>query len=404
MPRIALAAPGDLDPSFGNGGKVITDFGGDAQGEILSAAIDSQDRIVTAGFSAGLSPPWNFTLARYRPDGNLDPSFGDGGIATTDLQGTAFSVTTDRHGRIVAAGATQSASGDLDFVVARYHSDGSPDRPFGSDGKVITDLGGQDWVRYVGVDSRGRILAVGQRGVTRGWFALARYLPSGTLDESFSGDGKAIFGFRGVASRVWAASGAIDSRNRIYAAGTADTRSGDDFALVRFSVNGVVTARSFGTGGMVLTDFGGHDYGSGTLIDPQGRVVLSGDSDGDFALARYQADGSLDRGFGGDGKVTTDVGGYGDADDVAIDSQGRVVAGGYESTGGEYDNRSAFAVARYNPNGSPDSAFGSSGVATTDFGAETLDEAFSVAVDSQDRIVAAGYRSGAYALARYLGQ
>jgi uncharacterized delta-60 repeat protein len=403
VPSVARAAPGDLDPSFGTGGKVTTDFGGDVGGEILSVAIDSRGRIVAGGFSAGSRSPGSFTLARYRSDGSLDPSFGTGGIAVTDLQGTAFSVAIDRVGRILAAGTTQSAPGDSDFAVARYHSDGTPDGSFGSGGKVTTDFGGDEFALSVAIDSRGRIVAAGQRGLERGWFVLARYTPSGNLDPSFSGDGKAITGFRGIGVRVRASSALIDSRNRIFVAGNVDTGSrGDDFALVRYSANGIISARSFGTGGKVTTDFGGNDYANSITIDPQGRIVAAGHTNGDFGLARYHADGSLDHAFGGDGKVTTDFAGGG-ADDVAVDSQGRIVAVGYQPTGGEYEDLGAFAVARYNPNGALDSSFGAGGRVTTDFGADTLDEAFSVAIDSQDRIVAAGYRSGVYALARYIG-
>jgi uncharacterized delta-60 repeat protein len=403
-PALAQAAPGDLDPSFGTGGKVTTDFGGDVGGEILSVAIDRQGRIVAGGFSAGSRGPGYFTLVRYRSDGSLDPSFGTGGIAVTDLEGTAFSVAIDRVGRIVAAGsAIQSASASSDFAVARYHSDGTPDRSFGSGGKVTTDFGGLEYARSVAIDSRGRIVAAGQRGLERGWFVLARYTPSGNLDPSFSGDGKAITGFRGIGVRARATSAVIDSQNRIFAAGYVDTGAGDDdFALVRYSANGVISSRSFGTGGKVTTNFGGDEDAESVAIDSQERIVAAGRTNGGFALARYYADGSLDRAFGDDGRVSTDFA-YGSAYDVAVDSQGRIVAVGGQPTGGEYDNRSAFAVARYNPNGSLDSSFGAGGKVTTDFGAETLDEAFSVAIDSQDRIVAAGYRSGVYALARYLG-
>src|SRR5947208_12281935 len=115
LPSMADAAPGDLDPSFGGGGTVTTPFGGDVGGELLSVAIDSRGRIVAGGFSGSSSGPGYFTFARYRSDGSLDPSFGTGGIATTDLEGTVFSVAIDRRGRIVAAGYTRTVPGDSDF-------------------------------------------------------------------------------------------------------------------------------------------------------------------------------------------------------------------------------------------------------------------------------------------------
>jgi uncharacterized delta-60 repeat protein len=159
-PSLAQAAAGDLDPSFGTGGKVTTDFGGDVQGEIVSTAIDSRGRIVAGGFSGDIHSRGYFTLARYLPDGSLDRSFGTGGIAVTGLEGTAFSVAIDRVGRIVAAGSARGAPAGSDLAVARYHSDGSPDTSFGTGGVVTTDFGGDEWARSVAIDSRGRIVAM----------------------------------------------------------------------------------------------------------------------------------------------------------------------------------------------------------------------------------------------------
>lgn len=401
FPGVSRAAPGDLDPSFGDGGTVRTDFGGDVYGELQSVAIDSRGRIVAGGFRGN-----NLALVRYRRDGSLDPSFGAGGIATTDIDGGAFAVALDRKGRIVAAGYARSTPYGSDFAVVRYHSDGSPDDSFGTDGEVTTDLGASEYATSLAIDSHGRIIAAGQRGAFRQWFVLARYKPDGTLDDSFSADGKAIAGFRDVATSARAWDAALESKNRIVTAGTIQTTAaGDDFVLARFSANGVLTRGSFGRSGKVITDFGGSESCHGVAIDPEGRIVAAGDADSnsDFALARYRSNGSLDPSFGSDGRVTTDVGGS--ADDVAIDSQGRIVAVGYQAGRGNYDDRSAFAVARYNPDGSRDRSFGSNGVVTTDFGADTLDEAFSVAIDAHDRIVAAGgVTPGDYALARYLGQ
>jgi uncharacterized delta-60 repeat protein len=406
-PTLAQAAAGDLDSSFGAGGKVTTDLGG-TDDESVSIAIDSQGRIIAAGVGGAT---YDFTLARYNPNGSLDRSFGSDGRVATDFGGgpgfaSATSVAIDPQGRIVSAGYTQSGSGDADFAVARYNPNGSLDPSFGTGGKVTTDFGAIEFARSMAIDSQGRIVVLGQRGLHRGWFVLARYSPDGTLDSAFSADGKAITGFRGLAVGARASSVAIDSGDRIVAAGYIRDSSGDhDFALVRYSRNGIVSVHSFGSGGKVTTDFGEDDNASSMMIDSRGRIVAAGDTDSnsDFALARYSSDGSLDRSFGGDGRVTTDF--AGSADDVAIDSQGRIVATGYSGNGDS--DRSAFALARYNPNGSLDGSFGPGGKVTTDFGTDTLDEALSVAIDSQERIVAAGARcsvSGCdFALARYLG-
>jgi uncharacterized delta-60 repeat protein len=412
------AAPGDLDPSFGNGGEVSKNLTSDVD-QFLSVAIDSRGRIVAAGGPPGDGRTHaHFVLALYRSNGSLDPSFGDGGIADTDLPGNPFSMAIDLKGRIVVAGCTGFGDGG-DFEVARYHSDGTPDDSFGTGGVVTTDFGGPDCALSVAIDSRGRIVAVGNRGSGNrygdgGWFVLARYTPDGSLDPSFSGDGKAITGFRDRATGARATSAAIDSKDRVVAAGSIrklDYPYDRDFALVRYSTNGIPTARSFGTRGKVTTDFGDQDSARSITIDSQGRIVAAGQTypttspDNDsFALTRYHPDGSLDPTFGGDGMVVTD---FGTASDVAIDSHGRIVAVGYTRYGNACDPPNQcgpnFAVARYLPGGGRlDPAFGGDGRVVTDFGIGG--RANSVAIDSQDRIVVAGWEGGSFALARYLGQ
>jgi uncharacterized delta-60 repeat protein len=411
VPTVADAAPGDLDRSFGDGGKVTMNLTTDSD-QFLSVAIDSRGRIVAAG-----GPPGDgrvrahFVLARYLQNGSLDPSFGDGGIANTTLPGNPFSVTIDPKSRIVAAGCTNFVD-SADFEVARFHSDGTIDKPFGAGGVVTTDFGGPECAYSVGIDSRKRLVAVGQRGSGNrygdgGWFVLARYTSNGSLDPAFSGDGKAITGFRRSPSFAFGAratSGAIDSRDRIVAAGSI--RSSEypydrDFALVRFSANGIPTARSFGTSGEATTDFGAQDAAHSIAIDSQDRIVAAGltfttvpyvDS---FAIARYGADGSLDATFGGDGRV---VPGGGTASDVAMDSRGRIVAAGYPRCGDQCSPN--FVVARFNPDGSRDRTFGGDGRVVTDFGPPA--RPYSVAIDAQDRIVVAGSEGGSYVVARYL--
>ena len=399
---VAQATPGDLDPSFGTGGKVKVPTG---MVQALSVAIDTQGRIVAAGGPPGDGrTPAHFVLARYRSNGSRDPSFGNGGVADTHVRGDLFSMAIDLKGRIVAAGCT-SFGGGGDFEVARYHSDGTPDHSFGNGGVVTTDFGQDDCAFWVGIDSGGRIVATGNRGLGRngGWFALARYKSNGTLDDSFSGDGKALAGFRDRATGARATSAAIDSRDRIVEAGSITTVGypGDrDFALIRYSANGLVSARSFGMGGRVTTDFGADEDANSIAIDSDGRIVAAGDTyttvpyRNSFALARYNPDGSLDGTFGGDGKV---VSGGGTASDVAIDSLGRIVAVGYPRCGDQCSPN--FVVARFSPDGSLDRTFGGDGRVVTDFGPPARPNA--MAIDSQDRIVAAGCCSY---FGRYLGR
>src|SRR4051812_27547114 len=148
---------------------------------------------------------------------------------------------------------------------------------------------------------------------------------------------------------------------------------------------------SFSGDGRQTTDFGGSDLAAAVAVQADGKIVVAGSSDGNFALARYGVDGALDPSFSGDGLVTTDLGGTDDGQGVAIQADGRIVVAG--ASGGD------FALARYTTGGGLDPSFSGDGRQTTDFGA--ADGATSVAIQSDGRIVLGGGSGGGFALARY---
>jgi uncharacterized delta-60 repeat protein len=188
---------------------------------------------------------------------------------------------------------------------------------------------------------------------------------------------------------------AIQSNGKIVVAGYA----GGDFALARYNPNGSLDP-TFSGDGKQMTDFGRFDGANGMAIQPDGRIVAAGFAlNGDFGLARYKPNGALDLTFSGDGKQTTDFGGGSDgASGVALQGDGKIVAVG---RGGPGDD---FALARYNPNGALDPTFSGDGMQTTDFGASG-DGALGVALQGDGKIVAVGGGGpgGDFALARYLG-
>ena len=260
-------------------------------------------------------------------------------------------------------------------------SPGDLDRSFGDGGKVRTGFcGGYASPYSVAADSRGRILIGGQNTWSDG-LCVDRFRANGTRDPSFGSGGevKTVLGAAGGVRAV-----AIDSQGRIVAAGFARQSGGDrDFALARYEPNGALDP-SFGTGGTVTTDLGSAEVATSVAIDTGGRIVVLGD-DG-VTLARYRDNGSLDPSFGAGGIVTTDFGPRGEANSVAIDSRDRIVAAGYSCTS---NSACDFALARYNPSGPPDQSFSGDGKLTTDFGRTA--GVYSIAIDSRDRIVAAGF-------------
>lgn len=183
---------------------------------------------------------------------------------------------------------------------------------------------------------------------------LAAVSPAGGgPDRTFGVDGTVV---TAVGERdSWASSVAVQPDGKIVAAGGA----GDDFALVRFRRDGNLDT-GFGSGGKVTTDFGGVEFANAVAVQPDGRILAAGDADGDFALARYQPDGSLDATFGGDGRLVTDLGKRDAAWRVLLVPEGRIVVAGVSS--------GSFALVRYGPDGSLDPSFGNGGHVVSDFG------------------------------------
>ena len=280
----------------------------------------------------------DFALARYNPNGSLDTSFSGDGKQTTDFgdphYGTdfgAYDVALQPDGNIVAVGR----SGNGDFALARYDAtDGSLDTSFSGDGKETTDLGGWEHGRAVAIQNGKIVVAGTSLHGADGNFALARYNPDGSLDTSFSGDGiqTSDFGVRHDAHAV-----AIQADGKIVVAGVSDSDDGN-FALARYNDDGTLDP-SFSGDGWQTTDFGGRDYGHSMALGADGRIVVAGESAVDFALARYNPDGTLDTSFSGDGKTTTDFGGLDRAFDLALQPDGKIVAAG--------THNGTFALARY---------------------------------------------------------
>lgn len=399
LPRVEAAA-GDPDPTFDLDGKVTTDFVlqgfGSTFDQAEAVAVQSDGKIVAAGTAGGSAGLPNFALARYTSNGTLDPTFGDGGKVTTDFGGDDYgqAMAIQDDGKIVVVGQATLGSGG-DFALARYNPDGSLDMTFGPGGMVTLDLssGDDDIAEAVAIEGDGQIV-VGGRAHDLGFgaqFALARFNSDGSLDT--------LFGMGGVVTHTLGADGirdlALQSDGKIVAVG------GDPALLVRYNSDGTLDS-GFGVGGMVAT--AGE---SAVALQSDGKVVTAGNiGNTDFAVVRYGGDGNLDMTFGG-GLATVNFFGFNDsAQDMVIQSDGKIVVAGRANTG----IGSNFGVARLDTNGNLDPMFGAGGKATTDFfGEPNVDHAFAVALQSDGKIVAAGLVTGDpdgefnFGLARYDG-
>jgi uncharacterized delta-60 repeat protein len=397
---------GDLDTSFGGTGMVTTNFGG-VDDRAFALALQPDGKLVVAGVSLAHSS-WDFALARYLPDGTLDPTFSGDGTVRTDLASGSFEEATalalQSDGKIVVAGRS-NASGSWDFALARYRVNGTLDPSFGDAGLVRTDFGSDTfegaWALTLQPD--GKIVVAGESNVGGSLdFALARYRPDGTLDPSFGHHGTVHTDFeRGREDAAFAL--VLQPDGKLVVAGQSEASGSWDFALARYLPDGTLDP-TFGTHGTVRTDFGGtSDHAVALALQPDGKLVVAGlslDDGVDIALARYRPDGTLDPSFSGDGTVRSEFG-SGTSDwtsALALQPDGKIVVAGY-AYASETGGNPAFALARYRANGTLDPTFGTNGTALSDFWSNF---AFALAIQPRDgRLVVAGESGGDFALARY---
>ena len=406
---------GTLDASFGTSGKATTDFGIPAAARTL--AVQADGNILVAGVAV-VNGGTDFALAHYDSSGTLDTSFGTGGKVTTafDFPGNfdrVFTVVPQPDGKFVAVGSTVM-NPFANFALARFNANGTLDASFGTGGIVTTGFGVSAEATSAAVQADGKIVAAGFANLDGAHdFALVRYNSNGTLDASFGTGGKVTTAFLSQGfSEAQANSVAVQPDGRIVAAGNAMVGGAFDFALARYNSNGTLDA-SFGTGGRVTTDFAGaNDQAESVAVQPDGRIIAAGaaglfiNRGFDFALARYNSNGTLDTSFGTSGKVTTDFAGANDVPSepsaIALQGDGKIVVVGQTLVGGFSD----FALVCFNSNGTLDASFGTGGKVTTNF-ASADDVPFSVAVQPDGNIVVAGGATingrADFALARYVG-
>lgn len=314
-----------------------------------TSVLQPDGKIVLAGQARNASGVIAWIVVRYDNVGILDPTFGSGGKQFLNASSSSASVqdiAIQSDGKLVLVG-------EPNFTIMRLNQDGSPDASFGTGGKVSANPSSSkrkpaSGLAYAVAIQRVPAVTGEERIVVGGWanfpseFVLMRFGPNGTLDSTFGSGGRAYTSFFGFGDQIRVI--AIDQANRIVAAGLTNTASNNcglyvqDFAVARFTQNGAID-NSFSSDGRVSTDvYGGFDVAQGLLFQADGKVLITGQnasSDNslhDFALVRYNEDGTPDSSFGilGTGVVTTDIGpedwGFGMAQQFW---DGKIVVAGY---------------------------------------------------------------------------
>ena len=414
----SAADPGELDVAFGVGGQRRTDLGG-TYDWAYATAVQPDGRILAAGVTNSRGT-YDFVVARYLNGGALDPSFGDGGVTITDFGGSwdwAYAVTLQPDGAVVVAG-TSDRSGSRDFAVARYLPDGQPDQSFGSGGRVLTPVRAlsTDIIHGVAIQPDGKIVA---GGVTyddtvslrpHGDFMVVRYSALGALDPTFGGGGIVTTHFAGESyDEPYAV--VLQPDGRIVLGGSSNTGGGmgrifgaDNLALARYLPNGLLD-QGFGNGGTVVVDAGSMQESIRALaLQPDGAILaagrVNGERRGDMLVARFSSNGPLDPTFGQGGRAGMAINDFGTGEEglssLALAADGTIVAGGVAAPRPNGD----LAVVRYNDHGVLDRSLGHKGLATADFGGRD-DRLRGLVLQPDGKAVAVGSSETDFALARF---
>jgi uncharacterized delta-60 repeat protein len=380
-----MAQPGDLDTTFGSGGKKTVNFGGiDAARAVL---VQANGRVLAAG---GGGPASSFCVVRLRAaNGTLDPTFGSGGKRVIDFgtdDESVYGAALQPDGRIVLAGDSR-----LQPAVVRLKANGALDTSFDGDGRKLFSWGAIGRVTAVVVAPNGKLLLGGFSGPEGGNIQVARLNANGALDTTFGASGIAAVDF---GATEFGEALARQTDGRILVAGRS---SATGAVVARLRASGVLDP-DFGSGGRVTLPGGGS--ASAVLVQPDRNIVVAGNFSGSatMTVTRLKPDGSLDATFGSAGTTAVSFGSLANPlGGAALQTNGKIVIAGYTQDGEDV------AVARLAADGSLDPTFGAGGKATVDFGTATFGNA--VAMAPNGRIVVAGQKTGGddFAVARLRG-
>ncbi|MDR3646559.1 MAG: hypothetical protein P4L22_03385 [Candidatus Babeliales bacterium] len=386
------AKDGDLDLTFNESGKFNIQLG--KQFSILySVAIEKNQKIVAVGTS-----DINFAIIRLNVDGSLDNSFGTKGkviLPITNISSLSMAIAIEKDGKIVITGVS-----DDQFVVVRVKPNGQLDGTFGTNGVVKFTFGYGIDSNAVALQKNGKIIIGGDSYAGRA-LNITRLKIDGNFDPVFTdtiadGVGKVLIQFD---LNAMGKSVAIQNDGKILICGNI----GGFFSVLRLQNNGALDLDfgPFGLGYVPIVS-GVSSCANSVTIQPDQKIVLGGQSDDKFVLARLNTDGSLDKTFNQTGFIETQIDKKSIIQSVALQSwDGKIVVAGYSVL-----NLNKFIVARYTIDGTLDSTFGNNGIVVTNFAVEPFlgNAANSIAIDSKARkIVAAGYAGKQIAVARYIG-
>lgn len=406
---------GSLDTSFGTGGKVVTSINSGAD-KAYSVALQPDGKILVAGMTTSALTGKDFVCIRYNANGSLDNTFATNGIFTNDFQtgsdDVVYSLALQSDGKIVLAGYSDDGS-NKSAAILRLSSNGTIDTAFGNSGKILTDFiaNKADEIKVVKIHPLTGAIIVGGTSsttTTQSQAVIARYTTTGAPDTTFNSTGiYALPHNTGSGTLYYVIEDLVVKPNgKITAVGWINQEGlqwSANHMAYRLNNNGTLDT-SFSSDG-VITVNGGYnadDKSFSMLLNSDDSFLFSGGGNltstkYDFFMGLYNAAGTsaIGKAFFDYGSLINDIA-YG----MGMDSTGKIVMAGSSVSS---TTSSTFAISRVNADYSIDNTFGNAGKVTTTFGTNTVNEAFDMAIQPDDRIIAVGYTGNDFAIARYTG-
>lgn len=389
-PLLALAQAGTLDPAFGTGGIVTTDIQSH-QDDLEAVAVQADGRIVAAGgtydVGAGIG---SISVVRYNADGTLDGSFGSGGEVITSTGAAyeqALDVELQTDGRIIVAGSSDSR-----IILVRYMPDGSLDHSFDGDGIYLNTTWAGSMGYCLKLQPDGKILVGGVLNATGAFLraCIWRFNSDGSLDASFADAGYQAMDFPGDFERFYGL--ALQGDGRIVAVGsTGNTMMDEGLCVARLNSDGSPDGLFSGDGKYNTTIGSGAQLLSDLVVDEDEKITAVGCTPsggvGRMTVIQLLSDGTWDDAFNGDGKFISAYGYEDWGHAIVREADGRVVIGGACTLSGSDLH---YSVTRLNTDGTLDPAFDGDGVAIA-LAPGGIGQSTCMALDGQGRIVQGGW-------------
>lgn len=406
--KIENGQTGTLDTSFGANG-IVTTYLGQYSGYNNAVAIQQDEKIVVVGSDNIDGVKSNFLIMRYDKYGKIDNSFGDKGIVSESFSNnnSCNDVEIQTDGKIVVVGdiASNNTGANKGMSILRFNTNGNLDKTFGFNGKETTNIGVYESASALAIQKDGKIVVAATTKLSADSdydFSVLRYNADGSLDKTFDKDG-IVSNNVGLGNYNKATSIAIQPDEKIVIAGYSTGDSSSQFALVRYNKDGSLD-NTFDLDGKVTTSFErANTILNSILIQPNGKIIAAGYSYsvGSYyttvAIAKYNIDGSLDTTFGDNGLINSFMSNLNKVNSIKLQADNKIIVGGETINYSNSDN--GFILFRYNSDGSIDNSFASNGILTNYFKYDTAVQ--DIEIQSNGRIVVVGEKPTACSIARY---